>query len=88
MQLFEYKNEINFLTEPLLCIMEIIESIIKDISYNPKNYTKASIDLKHNIKKALLVIPGYFENIRIIKALNMCLIQLQEIAGARNRKRI
>lgn len=59
--------------------MENIDSIIKDISYKPKDYAEACTRLKHHIKKALSFIPGYFENIRIIKALNTCLINIGKI---------
>jgi hypothetical protein len=70
----------------LLCIrlcmkakLKSIEDIVKTIIYAPtvNNVNKACLELKTNIENALLIIPGFYENIRLIKALNRCILEIQ-----------
>jgi hypothetical protein len=59
--------------------LKSIEDIVKTICYTPtiNNINKACLELKTNIENALLIIPGFYENIRLIKGLNKCIIEIQ-----------
>lgn len=60
--------------------LKSIEDIVKTIIYTPtvNNVNKACLELKTNIENALLIIPGFYENIRLIKTLNRCISEIQD----------
>jgi hypothetical protein len=68
----------NSMTENL----KTIEKAVKAIKFTSKEENHINIsceELKKNIEKALELIPGYFENIKIIKTLKKCYININEL---------